>query len=165
MVGEGGWVQGWAGDTNGEHLGRQITIYRPSLKLSDYRVEFQGEIESKSMGWVFRAADPNNYYALKLAIVAPGLNPKIALLKRVVLNGQQKDVGQVPIDIPARLDTVYSVRVDVRGPKFSTWVQGQPVDVWTDDQIKTGGVGFLNERAERARIKSVSISYLTAGVK
>jgi len=34
MLGEGGWVQNWGGDTNGSHVGRQITIYRPSLKLS-----------------------------------------------------------------------------------------------------------------------------------
>jgi len=53
--------------------------------------------------------------------------------------------------------------VDVRGSKFSTFVQGQPVDAWTDEQMKSGGVGFLNERVERARIKSAAISYLTGG--
>src|SRR5207302_9589675 len=48
MVGEGGWVEGWAGDPSGLHNARQITIYRPSLKLADYRFEFQGQIENKS---------------------------------------------------------------------------------------------------------------------
>ncbi len=163
MMGEGGWVEGWASDPNGSHAGRQITIYRPSLKLSDYRIEFKGEIDSKSIGWVFRALDPYNYYAMKLAIVAPGLSPKIALVKYSVVQGHETEVGRVPVNIDARLDTMFSVRVDVRGSKFSTYVQGQPVDVWTDEQLKSGGVGFLNERAERARIKSVSISYLTGG--
>jgi hypothetical protein len=163
MMGEGGWVQSWAGDTNGSHAGRQITIYRPSLKLSDYRIEFQGEIDSKSIGWVFRALDPYNYYAMKLAIVTPGLSPKMALIKYVVLQGHETEVGRVPLDMAARNDTLFSVRMDVRGSKFSTFVQGQPVDVWTDEQIKSGGVGFLNERAERARVKSAAISYLTGG--
>lgn len=163
MLGEGGWVQGWAGDPNGSHAGRQITIYRPSLKLSDYRIEFQGEIDSKSIGWVFRAMDPYNYYAMKLAIVTPGLSPKIALIKYAVVQGHETELGRVPVDMAARNDTVFNVRVDVRGAKFSTYVQGQPVDVWTDEQLKSGGVGFLNERAERARVKSASISYLTGG--
>ena len=163
MVGGGGWVEGWAGDPTGAHFGRQITIYRPSLKLSDYRIEFKGEIETKSLGWVFRAADPENYYALKLAIVKPGAQPKIALLKYLVAHGHETQVGRVPIDINVNLDTLYSVRVDVRGPNFTTYVQGQQVDTWTDDQLKTGGMGFLNEREERGRIKTVSVSLLNGG--
>ena len=163
MLGEGGWVQNWGGDPNGSHAGRQITIYRPSLKLSDYRIEFQGEIDSKSIGWVFRAMDPYNYYAMKLAIVTPGLSPKMALVKYAVVQGHETEMGRVALDLAARNDTLFNVRVDVRGSKFSTFVQGQPVDVWTDEQLKSGGAGFLNERAERARIKSAAISYLTGG--
>ena len=163
MVGSGGWVEGWAGDPLDTHYGRQITIYRPSLKLSDYRIEFKGEIESKSLGWVFRATDPEDYYAMKLAIVMPGLKPKIALLKYMVAHGRETQVGRVPIDLDVQLDTVYSVRVDVKGPKFTTYVQGQPMDTWIDDHLTSGGVGFLNEREERGRVKSVSVSLLTGG--
>src|SRR5579883_818317 len=163
MVGGGGWVEGWAGDPTGAHYGRQITIYRPSLKLSDYRIDFKGEIETKSLGWVFRATDPENYYAMKLAIVKPGTEPKIALLKYIVTHGREAQVGRVPVNLDVRLDTLYSVRVDVRGSKFTTYVLGQQVDVWTDDQLKVGGVGFLNEREERGRIKSVSVSLLNGG--
>lgn len=165
MMGEGGWVQGWGSDPVNAHVGRQITIYRPSLKLSDYRIEFQGQIDTKSMGWVFRAADPNNYYAMKLMVVMPGPSPRFALVKSVVRNGRETEAGRVSLNIPARNDTVFSVRTDVRGLKYSTYVQGQPVDVWTDNQLPSGGVGFLNERSERARIKTVSIAYLTGGTK
>ena len=150
MLGEGGWVQNWGGDPNGSHAGRQITIYRPSLKLSDYRIEFQGEIDSKSIGWVFRAMDPYNYYAMKLAVVTPGLSPKMALVKYAVVQGHETEMGRVALDVAARNDTVFNVRVDVRGSKFSTFLQGQAVDVWTDEQIKSGGVGFLNERPRRS---------------
>ena len=163
MVGSGGWVEGWAGDPTGEHLRRQITIYRPSLKLSDYRIELTGEIEHKSLGWVFRAADPENYYIMKLAYTTPGLDPKIGLLKSVVINGKETQIGKTPINISVRLDTQYSIRVDVRGSKFTTYVQGQQVDTWSDDRLKVGGVGFLNEREERGRVKSVSVSLLNGG--
>ena len=165
MMGEGGWVQAWGGDPLNAHVGRQITIYRPSLKLSDYRIEFQGQIDTKSLGWVFRAADPNNYYVMKLVIVAPGASRGLALVKSVVRNGRETETGRVSLNVPVRNDAVYSIRTDVRGLKFSTYVQGQPVDVWTDNQLPAGGVGFLNERLERARIKSVSIAYLTGGTK
>jgi hypothetical protein len=165
MVGEGGWVEGWAGDPVGERFGRQITIYRPSLKLADYRVEFQGQIDSNSIGWVFRAADPENYYAMKLAQVSGGLSPKLALFKYLVSKGRQTQVGRVPIELAVGTDMMLKVRLDVRGPRFSTYVQGQQADVWTDDQLKTGGFGFLNEREERGRIKSVSIYYLNGGNK
>ena len=165
IMGEGGWVEGWAGDPAGMHAGRQITIYRPSLKLSDYRLEFQASIDSKSAGWVFRAADPNNYYAMKLMTVSSGLTTKVALFKYLVANGKQTQVGRVPIDLAVHPDTVFDIREDVRGPQFTTFIQGQQVDSWTDDQLKIGGAGFLNERDERGKVKSVSIRYLSGSGK
>jgi len=160
ILGEGGWVEDWGGDRTGAIPGRQITLYRPSLKLSDYRVEFQATIDTKSIGWVFRATDPDNYYAMKLTQVSSGLSSKVALFKYLVLNGRQTQVGRVPIDLTVKADTVFNIRTDARGPQFSTSIQGKLVDVWTDDQLKTGGVGFLNEREERGKVKSVSIRYL-----
>jgi len=160
MMGEGGWVQNWAGDTQGSHAGRQITIYRPSLSLSDYRIEFQGQIDNKSLGWVFRAADTDNYYAMKLSTVSTGLPLKVALIKYMILHGRETELGRIPLDISVTGETVFVVRMDVRGPRINTYIQGQQVDTWTNDQLKSGGVGFLNERAERGKIKNVSISYL-----
>jgi len=165
IMGEGGWVEGWGGDPSNVHTGRQITIYRPSLTMADYRIEFQGMIETKSLGWVFRAADAQNYYAMKLTEVSGGATPKIELFKYLVANGRQTQVGRVPIDLPARPDTYFSVRIDVRGPQFTTYMQGQQVDVWTDDQLKTGGVGLLNERDERGQVKAVSIRILNGAGK
>jgi len=63
------------------------------------------------------------------------------------------------------LDTVFDVRVDVRGPQFTTYLQGQQVDSWTDDQLKTGGAGFLKEREESGKVKSVAIRYLKGAAK
>ncbi len=165
ILGEGGWVEGWSGDPVGLHAERQITIYRPSLKLSDYRIEFRASIETGSIGWVFRAADPDNYYAMKLMAVSTGLSPKVALFKYLVQNGRQTQVGRVPIDLAVHADTVFDIRTDVRGPQFSTSIQGREVDVWTDDQLKSGGVGFLNEREERGKVKSVSIRVLNGAAK
>ena len=160
IMGEGGWVEGWGGDPSGLHAGRQITIYRPSLKLSDYRFEFQGSIDTKSIGWVFRAPDPNNYYAMKLMTVSSGLSPKVALFKYLVANGKQTQVGRVPMTWRYSR-TRYSMFALTFAALNSLVIQGQQVDSWTDDQLKVGGVGFLNERDERGKVKSVSIRYLS----
>jgi len=93
-------------------------------------------------------------------VVSPG---KLALIKFSVEQGHEKEVGRTPLTIDANSDTLFSIRMDVRGSTFRTYVQGQSVDVWTDDRLKAGGVGFFNERAERARIKSSSIYYLSGG--
>jgi len=158
MMGEGGWATDWAGDSTGLHRGRQITIYKPSLKLSDYRIEFQGKIESNSIGWVFRAGNPENYYAMKLLRSSAG-SSRVKLVKYAVIKGKETASGEAAVPTtPA--NEVYSVRVDVRGPKFTTYIQGQRADEWTDSRLAAGGVGFLNDRGDRAQIKAVSISYL-----
>ncbi|MDP8983279.1 MAG: hypothetical protein M3O35_22110 [Acidobacteriota bacterium] len=158
MMGEGGWITDWAGDTRSQSRGRHISMYRPSLTLSDYRIEFQGRIETKSIGWVFRAANPENYYVLKLQQAGPG---RLELAKFAVVNGIQRQFSSVQLPAEIHADALVSVRVDVRGSKFATFVKGQPVDVWTENQLKSGGVGFLNDRGERALIQSVQISYLS----
>ena len=157
MMGEGGWVTDWAGDATGAHRGRQISIYKPSLKLSDYRISFQGRVENASIGWVFRAFDASNYYVMKLTQTSSGFK----LMKYAVINGQEHEQGSVAVPQPSA--GWFSIRVDVRGPKFNTFIDGQSIDVWTDEQLKTGGVGFLNDRGERADIKGIAISYLGVG--
>jgi hypothetical protein len=162
MMGEGGWITDWAGDTRGQSRGRHVTMYRPSLTLSDYRIEFQARIENKSIGWVFRAASPDNYYVMKIQQSGPG---RLELAKFVMTNGSQRLFSTVQLPADIRPDALLSIRVDVRGPRFATFVQGQPVDTWTDDQLKSGGVGFLNDRGERAHVQSVQISYLSGAAR
>jgi len=67
-MGSVGWISEWASDKTGSARGRQISLYRPSMSMSDYRLEFLGQIESKSLGWVFRASDSRNYYVGKLEL-------------------------------------------------------------------------------------------------
>jgi len=56
---------GWSRNPDGYVRTGQLALYRPSAALSDYRLEFFGQIESKSIGWVVRARDMQNYYAMK----------------------------------------------------------------------------------------------------
>ncbi len=156
MVGEQGWITEWASDAAGSRRARQITLYRPSATLSDYQMQFTGQIESKALGWVFRARDSNNYYGMKIENDKPG---SVLFTRFAVVNGRESSVTQKPLPIQARVDTAYNVKLEVRGPRFSVYIQGEPVDLWTDSRLKAGALGFMNEANERGRTNSVQFSF------
>jgi hypothetical protein len=158
-MGGAGWISEWASDSTGSARGRQISLYRPSMMMSDYRLEFLGRIERKSLGWVFRAVDSRNYYAGKLEASPPGL----AITRFAVIRGVEGPHIQRMLAIPAGPGTLLKVRLDAGGPRFTVYVQNQLVDEWQDEQLKSGGVGFLNEREERAQVTSVQIAFPRGG--
>jgi len=49
-----------------------LALFRPTLKFTDYRMEFYGQIETRSIGWAVRAADNRNYHAMKLTVAERG---------------------------------------------------------------------------------------------
>ena len=148
-IGEQGWRPAeFVSDAVGSRRGRQVQIYRASTGMSDYQFEFVGQIESKALGWVFRAVDTKNYYGMKIEQLRPGA---MALTRFAVVEGRESSYSQKP---PA-----YRVKLDVNGPRFTIYVQGEPVDFWTDNRLKIGGVGFMTERDERGASSSVQFSY------
>jgi len=113
MVGEQGWLTEWTSDAAGSRLGRQLTLYRPSVGLSDYKMQFTGQIESKALGWVFRATDTKNYYAMKIETLRPGA---MALTHFAVVEGRESSSSQRPLSVDARPGAVYrsDFRIDGR---------------------------------------------------
>jgi hypothetical protein len=132
---------------------RHISLLRGYSDMTDFRMEFEGSIDNKALGWVIHAADAKNYYAMKLEIVTPGRDPVVVLKRFVVINGQEQDVVQVPLPTTARLDTLYKVRIDALGDQFTIWVQDRKVDQWKDPRIGKGAVGLYNDSGERGTIK------------
>jgi hypothetical protein len=155
-VGEQGWLTEWASDEVGSRHGRQLTLYRPSANQSDYQMQFAGQIENKALGWVFRVSDTKNYYAMKIENNKRG---SVLYSRFVVVNGRQGELTQKPLQIPARPDTIYNVRLEATGPRFSVYIQNEPVDLWTDSRLKSGALGFLNETEESGRTKSVRFTF------
>ena len=43
-----------------------LRLWSRSTLLKNYQMEFQGQIEKKSLSWAFRASDSANYYAAKI---------------------------------------------------------------------------------------------------
>lgn len=158
-AGVGDWSRGWTYDPAGFIRPRNLALYTPSLGLEDYRFEFLGAIERKALSWVFRAADVKNYYAARLEMTRGGPLPTVELVRYAVMNGRPGPKKSIPLPMQTRQDTIYRVRVDVRGSDFVTTVQGQIVDVFSDDRLARGGVGFFSEPGEDARLRWVEVSH------
>jgi tetratricopeptide (TPR) repeat protein len=147
----------WSYSTDGFIHPGQLALYRPSVPLADYRFEFMAQIESKSVDWVVRARDANNYYAMKFTVLQPGPRPIVAMVRYPVIEGRKGDRVQTPLRMMIHANTPYRVTVDVEGNRFRASVEGQEADFWTEDRLKAGGVGFFREADERARVYWVKL--------
>jgi hypothetical protein len=152
------WGKGWFRHPDGYARPGALALLRPTMQLSDYRMEFLGQIEDKSLSWAFRAHDTDNYYAMKLNVVVPGLRPMISVSRYAVVNGKRGRRIETPLPIMMHNRRPYQVAVEVRGNRFTTMVGGETVDSFTDDTLTTGGVGFFSEGAERARVYWVRVT-------
>jgi hypothetical protein len=146
----GGWIDDWA---NVAKSRRRISMLSGSAKLSDYRMEFQAQIQTKAVGWIFRGLNPRNYYVTKLEAIKPGLEPTVALVHFAVVDGQDENRVVVPLPMKVRVDTTYKVRFEAIGNRFTTWVQDQKIDEWTDSRFGSGGVGLFADRDEQAAMQ------------
>ena len=155
-MGEAGWVTEWVTDPTGSSHGRQISLYRPSLPMSDYRLEFSGRIEHKSLGWAFRKTDSRNYYVGKLQASRPG--GPVNLIRYGVVRGVEDPHIQIPLPNVSSAGAL-KVRLDAKRARFTIYVQNQVVADWEDHRLQKGGVGFLSEREERGQVGSVQISF------
>lgn len=161
VLGGAGWTTNW-GNESSNNKGKQISLYRPTMAISDYRIEIQGQIEKKALGWIFRAHDPKNYYVMKLEWLKSGVEDPIpALIKYAVIDGKESTRTQVMLPLDnVTLTSMFKIRTDVKGNKFTTYINDKRVDYWTDDQIALGGAGLYADANERAIIKSTSIAGL-----
>ncbi len=151
------WGSELATDLAGVARGRQLTIYRPSRRMKDYVIDFQGTIQERSLGWIIRASDPKNYYCLKLEADRGG---SVKLVRFGVVDGREDAHTQVPLTLPPSTSPgSFKIRAEAKGPKITTYVNGQAVDVWVDQRLTAGAAGFSNERGERALIKTVQVSF------
>ena len=148
----------WVYDKDGFIRPGRLALYKPSHDMTDYKMEFLTQIERKSVGWVFRAADDQNYYAMKLAVTEPGPRPLVALVRYQVIDGRKESRGETPVQVMMHNNRPYRVEVDVKGNRFLTSIEGQLVDSWSDDRLKSGGVGFFTEGSEKARLYWMKIT-------
>jgi hypothetical protein len=142
----------------GEVRPSSLRLWRPSTSLSNYELEFLGQIDRKSMDWAFRAADLHNYYATKLVITRPGPLPNANLVRFVMLDGRERERVELPLPLTIERGVDYKISVSIHGNRFLTSVNGQLISSWMDGRISRGGVGFFSEDGEASVLKWVSVS-------
>ena len=152
------WAPGWKHNKDGYVQPGRLAFFQPSMKFTDYRMEFFGQIESKGMGWVVRAQDDKNYYAMKFQVIQSGLRPIIGLVHYPVVNGVPGKRKETPLNVMVHNNTSYHVNVAVNGTHIVTSIEGQEVDHWIQDDAKTGGVGLFSEAGERSRVYWVKVA-------
>ncbi|MEP6536797.1 MAG: hypothetical protein ABJF23_15825 [Bryobacteraceae bacterium] len=158
-AGDTNWSNSWAYDVHGGVKPGALALYTPTIGMSDYELEFTGEIGIKSLGWAFRAADTRNYYSVKLAVIKPGPLPQVALVRSTVIDGKEGTATQVPLPFTVSNDQLYHVRMEVNGQFFTVNVQGHVVAFWSDERLKTGGIGFYSAKSEQSRLLAVRVTH------
>jgi len=155
VMGEAGWSTDYTTDAAGKRV-RQLSLYRPSMQITDYRIEFQAEIEYKAVGWAVRAANTKTYWALKLFQDGG----KVKLRRFNVTDSKDGSPTDLAMPFPTNAGMIFKVRTDVVGKKFVVSVNDQKIDEWEDAQIALGGFGVANEGAERGQVRSIQVWHL-----
>jgi len=149
---------GWSHHRDGYTIPGSLALFRPSLTFKDYRLEFFGQIENKGMSWSVRSKDPNNYHAMKVAVVEAGLRPFVALVHWDVINGKAGRQSRTPLNIMVHNNRPMQVAVNVEGNHLVTSIDGEEVDTFTNETLRAGGIGFFAEANERAHLYWVRVS-------
>jgi len=155
--GEPNWAKTWSYDKAGFVRPGSLALYAPSVSLTDYAMEFAGQVEKTGLSWVFRASDTNNYHAARLVVTNPGPIPEGVISRYSVVNGKRGKQTQTPIPFALRNGKTYRFRVEVRGSSFTIYLDDKVVDFFKDDRLPQGGVGFYRSKGERARLRWVSV--------
>jgi hypothetical protein len=154
-----GWAGSWSYDPTGFARPGRLALLSGSLPMDDCRLEFLAQIEKKAIGWVYRAADTRNYYAMKLVASKPGPSAVYSIVRYAVIDGHQKSRIQLPLPITASSKTMFRVRQEIRDAQFSTYLDGQLVDTWSDATLARGGVGFFADPGESSYIRWVEVTH------
>lgn len=157
--GEAKWAETWSYDAAGFVQPGKLALWEPSLRLADYRLDFLAQIERGGLSWAFRARDPANYHAARLVVLEAGPFGKAALLRHTVIEGKAGPRERTPLPFALGRTSMQHVRLEVRGPAFSLYVNGQLVGYWTDERLPAGGIGFFAESGERYRLRRVTVSH------
>jgi hypothetical protein len=157
-MGPKGWSLDWSYDQAGFLRPGKLGFLEQSMNLVNYRLELMGQIERKSLGWAFRAKDENNFYVAKLTIVKPGPLPMVSLVHYPVTGGKEGAKVSVALPFAVRNDTLYQVEMNVRDDQFRASVNGHVVDSWSDNSLRTGGVGFVSGQGEASRVRWIRVS-------
>ncbi|MDE3166648.1 MAG: hypothetical protein KGN36_12655, partial [Acidobacteriota bacterium] len=151
------WVGGvadWKVDVAGVRTG-SLALYLPTLDLEDYDLEFLTRIDTRTVNWAVHAANANSHLRCTISAVEGGL---LEFSRAVVRDGQGETAVTSTVLAPGKPRRTFTVRMNIAGPVHSISIDGKTIDTWVDDRLATGGIGFMSEPDDRARLYWVRVS-------
>jgi hypothetical protein len=148
---ESGWAREFASQTS------QLVLYRAALRATDYRIDFTWRIVPQGVACVFRATDSNNYYAVRIQPLTADSSRAFLVERFAVIRGIEKSRARRVLTLPGK-DASLHAALDVAGPIFRLYLEGNLASQWTDSRLTTGNLGFLEEGSQRTEVQSVRIS-------
>ena len=158
-VSRGDATTAWSFDSTGFVRPGPLALYRPTMALTDYQVQFLGLIDKKALSWVVRASDFDNYYVVKLVILKPGPLTQVGITRYAVIQGRAQNRVDTVVPIVAREDMLYRVQMDVHEDDFALLIQGQMADNWSEPRLPRGGLGFFSARGEESRVRWLQVTH------
>ncbi|HEY1495433.1 MAG TPA: hypothetical protein VGF49_12865 [Candidatus Solibacter sp.] len=149
-----GGTKDWLVDVAGVRTG-SLALFVPTMDLVDYDLEFLARIDTKSLTWVVRATDLQEYMRCTLTAIPGG---ELEFSRTVVRSGAGEETVIAPVRIPGKPRAAMTVRTRVSGDTFSVTVDGRDMDTWQEDRLYCGGIGFMGAHDDRARLYWVRIS-------
>jgi hypothetical protein len=149
----------WSFDSNGFVRPGSLALYRPSMHLSDYEMQFTGLIDKKALSFVARARDFENFYVIKINMTKPGPLPSLGITRYAVINGKAQHRADAVAAVTAMPGSLYHVELSVHDDTFLLSLQGKVVDSWSEPELPLGGVGFFSARGEESRVRWVQLTH------
>jgi len=151
----------WSFDKNGFINPGALSLFGPSMQLTNYDLDALVQIDAKGVGLVFRAASYRTYQVAKLVLAGSGPMPSLAVSRYTMIKGRVSRAVFTPYPERFQPDTLYRVHLVVRGDAFSLYIQGNLMDYWTDPRLTAGGVGLFCSPGEQARVAWIRVSHNT----
>lgn len=151
----------WSYERNGFVRVGALSLFVPSLRLTDYDVDTLAQIDARGLALAFRAASPQNYEAVKLLLIGSGPVRSVAVQSYAVISGRPTRalVKKYPGCFPS--DTLFHIHLAVHGDAFSLYLQGNLVADWSDSRLASGGVGLFCSPGEHARVAWIRVTHNT----
>ncbi len=149
----------WIGKTKtSSATSASLRLWRKSIAMENYSMEFQAQLEKTSLSWAVRASDAGNYYATKLAIIKAGPLPNAGLIRYTMVNGKETERTQSPVLVTLARGTDYRIRMTVEGDQMITYLNGKKIGATVDKRLTRGGVGFFDDASDPQKVAWVSVS-------
>jgi len=157
--GRGEWSRTWTYDQSGTVRPGQMAIFQPTIALKDYTLEMKASIDRRSIQWVVRATNAQNYHLARLNVTPGAPLTKLEFERWSVVNGRVSKVTRFPLPHGGANQTLYTIRVETKGDSITTSLGDQVIDTFSDSRLPEGGIGLIGASEDRARIYGIHVSH------